>query len=177
MTHDPSPLQHPTARRYSQVYVEIPPSPLHRSRTSIGTPIAQHVSTLTANRKENAPLRASNMFQTQIKSTSASASRKRKLSESDTNMAVAAIPSSSTKKAKLATDDKPKPTKPSKAGALTQKIQPSNVTEEFPNGFFYCHQCAKKRDSPCEYPCTYALYLTETVRHRSWYSLHSKRCA
>ena len=179
MSNNLSPLQRPIARRYSQVYVEIPPSPLHRS---IGTPIAQHVSTVTANRKENAPLRASNMFQTQTKSTSASASRKRKLSESDTNVAVAAVPSSSMKKAKLGTnDDKPKATKPSKAAARVQKIQPSNVSEEFPNGFFYCHQCSKKRDSACECPshthCTLLeLFIIAAGIHCTLNDVHNNRC-
>jgi len=164
MSLNHSPLQNPVVRRFSQVYVEIPPSPLHRSRTISGTPVAQHVFSLSANLKENAPLRASNMIQGQTRSTSASPSRKRKLSESDTNMGVAAVPSSSTKKAKLVTDaDKPKVMKPSKASASVQKTLPSNATEEFPNGFFYCHQCSKKRDSTCECPdiCAFlASYLT-----------------
>jgi hypothetical protein len=32
---------------------------------------------------------------------------------------------------------------------LTRTVE-STPTEEFPNGFFYCHQCAKKRDSSGE---------------------------
>lgn len=174
MSHNRTPLHNPLVRRFSQVYVEIPPSPLHRSR-SFTTPNAQHVSTLTANRKENAPLRASNIFQAQTKGDSTSPSRKRKLSESDTNMTVAAaLPSSSTKKAKLAADVDNK-TK-SKGGALANKTQSSNISEEFPNGFFYCHQCSKKRDaaskSICPYP--YVLFALQTVYDYSRYSLHSK---
>jgi hypothetical protein len=151
MSHGGTPLQSPAVRRFSQVYVEIPPSPLHRPRTLSGSQGFQHVSTLSANRKENAPLRPSNMFRTQMQSTSASPSRKRKLSESDANMAIAAISSSDMKKPKLAAEaNKPKASKPSKDGGLIPNAQLSNACEEFPNGFFYCHQCSKKRDFACE---------------------------
>ncbi|KAI0320792.1 hypothetical protein OF83DRAFT_1081399 [Amylostereum chailletii] len=35
------------------------------------------------------------------------------------------------------------------------KGEPSNSSEEFPNGFFYCHQCAKKRDACEGLQCTF----------------------
>lgn len=155
-----TPLQTPAVRRFSQVYVEIPPSPLHGSRTLSDAPHPQHVSTLSVNRKENAPLRATDMFQTQLKINSTPLSRKRKLSESDANMAIAAIPSSTMKKPKLATGAKV--AEKHKAGTLVPKIQSSNISEEFPNGFFYCHQCSKKRDSASEthtYPPSLPLFM------------------
>jgi len=140
-----TPLQNPAIRRFSQVYVEIPPSPLHKSR-SVSTSGALHVSAISANKKENTPLRPSNMIQIQTTAFASPLNRKRKLSESLTNMAAGGVPSSS-KKPKLVTDtkdmDKPKP----KGSALQVRMATSNATEEFPNGFFYCHQCSKKRDS------------------------------
>jgi hypothetical protein len=46
-------------------------------------------------------------------------------------------------------------TKRRKISAMTSRTQGtrkevSNATPEFPNGFFYCHQCNKKRDSSGE---------------------------
>jgi hypothetical protein len=143
-------MQNSAVRRFSQVYVEIPPSPLHRSVSRILTSDnmpAQHVSTLSANRKENAPLR---IFQTQFPATSESLSRKRKLSESDTNAAAPVPSSSGMKKQKLAAD-KLKATKSTKGGPLIPMTQLPNTSEEFPNGFFYCHQCYKKRDPASEF--------------------------
>lgn len=145
-----TPLKNPVLRRFSQVYVEIPPSPLHRSR-SVSIPNALHVSTTSANRKENTPLRVSNLFQ--IPTTAfTSSTRKRKLSESTSNM----VALSTSKKPKLISDtqaiDKPKATK--------FKIS-TNTSEEFPNGFFYCHQCAKKRDSTSE--DIYASYFAASL--------------
>ena len=180
MSYNRTPLQSPAVRRFSQVYVEIPPSPLHGSRAVSGNTGAQHVRTFSANRKENAPLRPSNMFQTQMQSTSASPSRKRKLSESDTNTAVAAVPSSSMKKQKLvAYVDMSKTTKPSKDGTMVQNIQPSNASEEFPNGYFYCHQCSRKRDSTSEHTNSRLSYIASypTICNHSRYSLHYQRCA
>lgn len=145
----PTRLRNPIVRRFSQVYVEIPPSPLHKSWTDSTS--ALHVSTVSANRKENAPLQANNMFQTQP-STSGSQSRKRKLSESNsTNMVVVEIPA--LKKPKVAPGkkgaDKPKATQ-TKTSAAVPRGHPSEPSEEYPNGWFYCHQCNKKRDSAGE---------------------------
>jgi hypothetical protein len=36
-------------------------------------------------------------------------------------------------------------------------LDASNANEEYPNGFFYCHQCAKKRDATSSSPRMYAL--------------------
>lgn len=142
MSSSTTPLQNPVIRRFSQVYVEIPPSPLHKSRIVSGTsPL--HVYTHSSNRKENAPLQSGSMVQASVAS---SPNRKRKLSESHTNMAGTEGTASSVKKAKVSINgkgvDKPKTTK-AKTGTQNQ---PQQVSEEFPNGWFYCHQCNKKRD-------------------------------
>jgi len=52
---------------------------------------------------------------------------------------------------KKTTTKKVKPTspKPGAAGA-TSVANPSNASEEFPNGHLYCHQCNKKRDASRE---------------------------
>lgn len=167
-------------RRFSQVYVEIPPSPLHRfrlsskSRPGSATPSILHVSTTHTpnhnnnNRKENTPLRLpfNNMFQVpttttttfSLNNSSTTGSRKRKLSEStSTNMALTSTSSNTdtdtaaSKKRKLDKPvDKPRPTAAAKSRAKAKDdglLPAINATEEFPNGFFYCHQCAKKRDS------------------------------
>lgn len=44
---------------------------------------------------------------------------------------------------------KPSPTKKtgtSKSAALATGEDPQNASEEFPDGSFYCHQCARKKD-------------------------------
>lgn len=121
----------PTPRRRLQVYVEIPPSPLTMhmrrnkpttdDRPAAGSTVHVHGTSL----KENAPLTASS-------STSTLNSNKRKLSDCDLAMSMAAV---ETKKPKLA------------AKILDPNAKKTDkVPADFPNGFFYCHQCAKKRD-------------------------------
>lgn len=101
--------------------------------------------------------------------------KKQKLTESDTNT----IPSKTPAKEKdtvkdnlkeLSKDDlkspkrtatgKVKPTtsaKPGAAGTLST-VKPTNVSEEFPNGHLYCHQCNKKRDASRE-SCPLPIYF------------------
>ncbi|KAH9963838.1 hypothetical protein BC827DRAFT_1118264, partial [Russula dissimulans] len=47
----------------------------------------------------------------------------------------------------------------SKTKGATRPTQtvPSNANPEFPNGFFYCHQCNKKRDSSVGLYCTHKI--------------------
>ena len=136
------PLQRSVTRKLSQVYVEIPLSS-HKTRiVSCSSPL--HVDTHTSNRKENAPLQAGSMIQAQDSVTS-SPNRKRKLSESHTNINMGGSEDTASilKKAKVPVDEtaihKPK----AKTGTQSQ---PQQVSEEFPNGWFYCHQCSQKRD-------------------------------
>lgn len=138
-----TPVQHPVIRRFSQVYVEIPPSPLHKTRIVSGSSLLTH--TQSSNRKENVSLQSSSLIQAQD-STAASPNRKRKLSESCINMNIASVESTASfvKKAKVIH-------KPITNKAKTGTQKPQQTSEEFPNGWFYCHQCNKKRDSGCEY--------------------------
>ena len=142
-----TPLQRPVTRRFSQVYVDIPPSPFHKSRVVSGSPL--HVHTHSSNRKENAPLQFSSIIQDQDPATS-SPNRKRKLSESYTNMNMASVDGTTSlvKKAKVSVNEKTV----HKSKTTTAKIGTQQVSEEFPNGWFYCHQCNKKRDSGRKYP-------------------------
>jgi hypothetical protein len=126
----------PTPRRRLQVYVEIPPSPLtahmHRNKPTTDEKFANSstVHVHGASLKENAPLAGGS-------STSTLHSNKRKLSDRDL---AASMPAIELKKPKLAT-----------------KILDPNAKKtdkfpaDFPNGFFYCHQCAKKRDVSSEW--------------------------
>ena len=87
--------------------------------------------------------------------------KKPKLTESNTNTAPSKTP---TKEAtakdeevsngdlrlqKKAMTKKIKQITSTKTGAAgsTPIVQPSNSSEEFPNGHLYCHQCNKKRDA------------------------------
>jgi hypothetical protein len=82
-----------------------------------------------ASLKENAPLTGSS-------STSTLNSNKRKLSDRDLAASMTAV-------------------EPKKPKLATKFLDPNakkaeKVTADFPNGFFYCHQCAKKRDVSSE---------------------------
>ncbi|EIM82913.1 uncharacterized protein STEHIDRAFT_124233 [Stereum hirsutum FP-91666 SS1] len=68
---------------------------------------------------------------------------------------------------------KPSPTKKigtSKSAALATGEDPQNASEEFPDGSFYCHQCARKKDVKDGLQCTMA---TAKGRCRGRYC---KRC-
>jgi hypothetical protein len=54
-----------------------------------------------------------------------------------------------------------------KVSAKTQATQKeaSNATPEFPNGFFYCHQCNKKRDSSGEPTLPLITHLATILNH------------
>jgi len=70
---------------------------------------------------------------------------KRKRSEGNLNETEQRAPEAKSKRPKVSTmiNKTQGFTKP------TRTVE-STATEEFPNGFFYCHQCNKKRDSSGE---------------------------
>src|ERR1700675_2905582 len=127
---------HPSVRRFSQVYVEIPPSPLSRSRN--GT--LAHVPPSSTILKENAPLWTSDdITHPNVSSISPSISHKRKLSDRDPSISMVEVVI--TKKPKQFPNAKSKESNNASVNAAS-----ATRSEDFPNGFFYCHQCAKKRD-------------------------------
>ncbi|KII92523.1 hypothetical protein PLICRDRAFT_155104 [Plicaturopsis crispa FD-325 SS-3] len=151
----------PSARRLSQVYVEIPPSPLSRSASSN---ILPHVQALTdPSRKANTPSQhkgtTSHNAGTSVVQGS-STSRKRKLSSSASMVFVEIDSPAFVKKAKKARVSGAKSTTSDATSNAAKKPKQdaknatSNASEEFPDGFFYCHQCFKKRDCNKEIRCT-----------------------
>lgn len=131
-----------TARRLSQVFVELPSSrgPLKH---------LPHVS--SAGHKENA-LPRSSASQMSSSTPPAPAHNKRK-----PDVEAPVVDQPATKKHKHPKDTMPQPV--------------VNATDEFPNGFVYCHQCNKKRDatgpsppSPRS-PCTH-IALSHCPLHR-----------
>jgi hypothetical protein len=113
--------------RHLQVYVEIPPSPLtlHRTKQKVTNGSSPHVPHVVS-RKENTPITAT---------TSSTVSHKRKLSDRDVTTSV--VPLEPDLKA-MKRNPEDGPTKP--------RVKATDPCAEFPNGAFYCHQCAKKRD-------------------------------
>ncbi|KAG9316558.1 hypothetical protein JVU11DRAFT_2609 [Chiua virens] len=109
----------------SQVFVELPPS---------RTPLKQLPHVSSAGRKENA-LSRSSVSQMNSSTLPAPAVTKRKL---DVDASVPDEPAS--KKLKQPKDTMPRTV--------------ANVSDEYPNGFIYCHQCNKKRDSTASVRCT-----------------------
>ncbi|KAI9442810.1 hypothetical protein BJY52DRAFT_1216841 [Lactarius psammicola] len=130
-------------RNLSELYVLVPRSPYSLSASeAIGT------RTANAFRNPPTPLRVHNM---QSASSSTPATIKRKHSEVTSNETESRVsaPETKMKRRKVAAPE----TKP-RATRATHTVV-SNATAEFPNGFFYCHQCNKKRDSALGLYCTF----------------------
>lgn len=130
-----TPMKTPASaiRRFSQVYVEIPPSPLHNR--------------LSRALKENTPF-----------------IRKRKLSESHNTNIPVSVPAN--KKSKLDPANTMAP--------ISNPNNPNNASDEFPNGYFYCHQCCKKRDYAGPFSCFLATCPNSTPLCYSRHPLHTQ---
>ncbi|KAH9985808.1 hypothetical protein BJV74DRAFT_846358 [Russula compacta] len=133
-------------RKIQEVYVLIPRSPY-----TLGTSESIGACTTTDashNPPTPTPLRAHNMPST----GSPFAVNKRKRSEGIFDETEQRAPEAKSKRQKLST-------MASKGQGATRPTHTvaSNSTSEFPNGFFYCHQCNKKRDSSVGLYCTYKI--------------------
>ncbi|KAN0106968.1 hypothetical protein V8E52_010636 [Russula decolorans] len=83
---------------------------------------------------------------------------KRKRSEGNLNETEQRAPEAKSKRPKISTMTN----KTQGSTKLTRTVE-STPTEEFPNGFFYCHQCNKKRDSSVGLYCTYKIRSSHSV--------------
>ncbi|KDQ57441.1 hypothetical protein JAAARDRAFT_193771 [Jaapia argillacea MUCL 33604] len=165
----PTPRRASTASRTSrlQLYVDIPPSPLHRTPSLRSLHVSGH--------KENAP----------GDNSMSSSPNKRKLSNRDTADshsdadATASAPPKA-KKQKLTKSASMTSMKPPKKAVSTTsaalKIKPSNANEEYPDGYFYCHQCAKKRDNSVGLQCTFATDASNKVHDARCRAKYCKSC-
>jgi hypothetical protein len=70
---------------------------------------------------------------------------KRKRSEGNLDETEQRAPETKSKRPKVSTM-----TSKAQGSTKSSRTVESNMTAEFPNGFFYCHQCNKKRDSSGE---------------------------
>ena len=158
-----TPISHPAVQRLNNAYVQVPVSPLTSSRNRVLS-TSTHVAP-SSKLKENTPLRPS-LFAMQQHS-SASASLKRKITDRDGPSQILDGVIISTKKSKLSIDV----STPLKSRQTEFSTILNNASEEFPNGFVYCHQCNKKRDATGKHFVTLHLSLPdELVRH---YTMHS----
>lgn len=97
-------------------------------------------------------------------------SKKRKSAEEDDEL----TDSSTAKKAKLAS------AAPQTASKVAMKskshddkeIEGNEQVDEFPNGYFYCHQCCRKRDPSGMYLWLGALKQDRSWLCYSWYTVH-----
>lgn len=128
-------------RRHSQVYIDVPlpahPRPSTSSEQSL---------------KENTPLRPSRTNSQSLMATpgnDGTASKKRRLLEDDTHDASDEPLSTKAKKARVASAPQ---TSEKREGAQMKKPKATTTSpadtpsEEYPHGYFYCHQCNRKRD-------------------------------
>lgn len=116
-----------------EIYVLVPHSPY-----SLDTSEPNGARTTDSPHNPLTPLRAYNM-----PSASPLTITKRKRSEGSFDETEQRAPEMKSKRPKVSTTKAHGATRPSRPTA-------SNATAEFPNGFFYCHQCNKKRDSSGE---------------------------
>lgn len=160
-----TPKSHPAVQRLNNAYVQVPISPLTSTRNRALSTSA-HVAP-SSKLKENTPLRPSLLAMQQH--SSASVSFKRKLSERDGPSQILDGVIISTKKSKLSIDA----SAPLKSRQTEFSTLPNNASEEFPNGFVYCHQCNKKRDATGKYLHNFTCFVPdELVRH---HTLHGNR--
>jgi hypothetical protein len=154
----PTPSSRPPKR--PEIYVLVPRSPYspYASET-IGPRSANesHHNPLT-------PLRAHNMPITE----SPLAAIKRKRSEGNLDEMEQRVPETKSKRPKVSTV-----TNKTQSSTKPTGTEASATTEEFPNGFFYCHQCNKKRDSSGELRQALIMSLITSLKpFRSRYILH-----
>lgn len=142
--------------RFKQVYVDIPPSPLHSSykdqRVFHKTPLST-----SAQLKENTPLRRSNASISPMESVS----HKRKLSAASASSpdVVRAMPSVKKQKLLVSATGSSAKSKPGQSSGA------QDTDPEYPNGFFYCHQCSKKRDAlGISFRFMPEVYTTQAIR-------------
>ncbi|SRR6267154_2477755 len=122
--------------KLQELYVLVPRSPY-----SLG--ISERIGPRTADEPHNppTPLRAYNM--PSAASPLSVIKRKRSTGNFDETEQRAPEAKSKTQKFSTTASKAPTATRPTPTVA-------SNATADFPNGFFYCHQCNKKRDSSGE---------------------------
>jgi hypothetical protein len=138
----PFSAQHSSIKRLLKVFVEIPPSPIFRSQKKSLQPLCPHVPINSTHLKENARWWPPKLLNHVEDFTMPSTPLKRKLSTVD-------VVVSSAKKTKVLPTLAPQVQGKSKVATKPSKRDQSN---EFPNGYFYCHQCNAKRD-PCGGSC------------------------
>jgi hypothetical protein len=118
----------------SDVYVLVPRSPYSPCASETRTVKGSHHNPHTPLREHNMPIAESPL-----------AAIKRKRSEGNLDETEQRAPDTKSKRPKVSTMTN----KTQDSTKLTRTVA-STATEEFPNGFFYCHQCNKKRDSSGE---------------------------
>jgi hypothetical protein len=133
------PRQHPSVQRVNRAYVEVPPSPLtiHRRVTVSGL----HNVQSNNEQKENTPLKPFSLPMSH--SDAPSTSLKRKLLDREPSSLILESIILPPKKARLSSFSSGAPLN---IKQVTMNEPAKNISEEFPNGFVYCHQCNKRRD-------------------------------
>jgi hypothetical protein len=134
-------------KKFPEVYVLVPRSPY-----SLGNSGAIGNYSADSSHSPPTPLRAHNMSGAGYPF----AIIKRKRSEGKLDDTEQHAPESKSKRRKVS--------------AMTSKTQDSqkqasNATSEFPNGFFYCHQCNKKRDSSGEPALALIKHMATVLNH------------
>ena len=128
------PTPSPRSRNLKEVYVLVPRSPYSLSAS-------EAIGTRTAGDFHNppTPLRVHNM---QSASSTTTTIKRRRPEETTNDMDLRVNtpePKMKRRKSEINTQS---------ATRATHTVA-TNASAEFPNGFFYCHQCNKKRDSAC----------------------------
>ncbi|KAI0690517.1 hypothetical protein BC835DRAFT_1521597 [Cytidiella melzeri] len=150
-----------SASQRLQVFVEIPYSSLSSRPAPSELSFHPRIGP-TSDVKENTPLTPlrTTISRTAMTTNMSSGSKKRKSSEEDSTLTEDST-ASKIKKAKLSSSAP----QPAGKAATTDKVKQNESTRtkgtgaidnsEFPNGYFYCHQCCRKRDTLVGVHCTW----------------------
>ena len=131
--------QHPSVQRVNRAYVEVPPLPLTIYRRV--TVSALHNVQSNNEQKENTPLKPFSLPMSHF--DAASTSLKRKLLDREPSSLVLEGIILPQKRARLSSFSSGAPLN---IKHVTMNEPAKNISEEFPNGSAYCHQCNRRRD-------------------------------
>ncbi|GBE81141.1 hypothetical protein SCP_0308670 [Sparassis crispa] len=161
-------------RKRRQVYVDIPPSPLHSSTRSARL---EHAS--ESSLKENAPLQPTPLpSDSSLTSLSSINSRPNKRKLSDASRQISGreeLIVSNSKKPRVVTQATPKSDNVHASiqdqGKAAQKVKVATLSLDYPDEtddeLFYCHQCNKKR---------VVTHIIQCTAKKQPLKLHSQRC-
>jgi hypothetical protein len=141
---------HPSMRRISQVFVEIPPSPISRAQKLVQN--SPHVPISSINLKENARLQPSKLVShaDTTPTTPSSLKRKSSIAEVVTSAKKQKVMTAIALNSSTKTQSKPKSVK-----IVPENSSTGDSRDELRKTTFHCHHCNRRQENGSEYPFIY----------------------